>query len=314
MNKQVSMLYFQLDFKKALNPLLPLMNWWHGRLFRTEALSYINSAIEDDTQIKDRKTIVGLAYKSQQAQKGPDGSAPPPLNLENLVNHVKMFMFAGHDSTAVTLAYIYYNMILKPDVLASVRKEHEEVFGPDPLKVHEQLLADPSLLNKLPYTFCVIKETLRLYPPFGGTVRTAPEDFQLVHESGKRLPVHGFMIFPAGSRTAKDPKYFRNPMEYLPERWMESSPEANTTFPPLVTKSAWRPFEMGPRNCIGQELVYIELKMVMALTLREFNFEAMYKDDAPTWWGNPGYQCAVPEHPVSARIKDRLPVRITTVV
>jgi cytochrome P450 len=39
-----------------------------------------------------------------------------------------------------------------------------------------------------------------------------------------------------------------------------------------IPVSAWRPFERGPRNCIGQELANMEARVIMACTLRRYDF------------------------------------------
>ena len=43
-------------------------------------------------------------------------------------------------------------------------------------------------------------------------------------------------------------------------------------------KDAWRPFEKGPRSCIGQELAIAELKVILALTVRELQIEDAYEE------------------------------------
>ena len=48
-------------------------------------------------------------------------------------------------------------------------------------------------------------------------------------------------------------------------------------FPP-IPKNAFRPFEKGPRDCIGQELAMLEARIVLALTLRKFNFKEAYEE------------------------------------
>ena len=47
---------------------------------------------------------------------------------------------------------------------------------------------------------------------------------------------------------------------------------------PAVHKDSWRPFEKGPRNCIGQELAVLETKVILALTVREFDFRCQYPE------------------------------------
>jgi hypothetical protein len=40
-----------------------------------------------------------------------------------------------------------------------------------------------------------------------------------------------------------------------------------------IPPSAWRPFERGPRNCIGQELANIEARVILACVVRKYAFE-----------------------------------------
>ena len=65
--------------------------------------------------------------------------------------------------------------------------------------------------------------------------------------------------------------YWPQPDSFVPERWLASEDD-----PLHPIKGAWRPFEFGPRNCIGQELALLELKLVMVMTLRDFNITASY--------------------------------------
>lgn len=45
-----------------------------------------------------------------------------------------------------------------------------------------------------------------------------------------------------------------------------------------MPKDAWRPFEKGPRACLGQSLALLQLKIILVLTLRTFDFETVYED------------------------------------
>jgi cytochrome P450 len=61
---------------------------------------------------------------------------------------------------------------------------------------------------------------------------------------------------------------FPNPDAFIPERFLPlDHPDRFQDVP----KDAWRPFEKGPRNCIGQELALMEIKVALALTCREFD-------------------------------------------
>ena len=69
----------------------------------------------------------------------------------------------------------------------------------------------------------------------------------------------------------RDPRYWKRANEFLPERWLVGSEDR--LYP---IKGAWRPFKHGPRKCIAQSLVMIEIAAVLALTLREFDITPMY--------------------------------------
>lgn len=57
-------------------------------------------------------------------------------------------------------------------------------------------------------------------------------------------------------------------MEFLPERFLVA--EGHPLHP---VKNAWRPFELGNTRCIGEELAMVEMKLVLALTMRELDFK-----------------------------------------
>jgi cytochrome P450 len=66
---------------------------------------------------------------------------------------------------------------------------------------------------------------------------------------------------------------FPSPDEFIPERFLPG-PDAWQ----VITKDSWRPFEKGPRACLGQEFAMLEIKIIMALTLRSFDFSSAYED------------------------------------
>lgn len=74
-------------------------------------------------------------------------------------------------------------------------------------------------------------------------------------------------------------------------------------------KNAFRPWEMGPRNCIGQELASLELRLILALTVREFEVETAYPESAPTCQGEKVYQAKL-KGMLTGHASMGLPVRV----
>jgi cytochrome P450 len=304
---QVKLLSFDLDLKKMLHPLRPFRNWAFNRTFRNEMMPFVRHTVQNYEKIEGPKTILNLAVKSyvDEVQDVSTRGNIPPEFLDKVTNHIKMFLFAGHDTTATTLAYTYYELNQNPDKLAILRAEHDEILGSDPSQAAERISVNPALLNQLPYTLAAVKETLRLWPVVG-TVRIGSKGFQLRQpDTGVLYDAEGFMLFASSASLQRNPNFWPEPDTFLPERFMVR----NETDPLHPVKNAFRPWEQGPRNCIGQELASLELRLILALTIREFDIEAAYKEDAPTFLGTKAFQVQPPET-ITAHPKDGMPVRV----
>ncbi|KAK7987043.1 hypothetical protein PG988_002031 [Apiospora saccharicola] len=172
-----------------------------------------------------------------------------PRVMEETCDQLRTFLFAGHDSTATLLSWAIYELSRTPHALRAVRAELDTLLGGDanPVAVRAILLERTDLSQQMHYIAAVIKETLRLHPRAArrGQFRRALA-LLLIHT---------------------DPKtYGPNAGDFVPERWL--STDASKSVP----AGAWRPFERGPRNCIGQELANLEARVILALTARHFDF------------------------------------------
>lgn len=73
--------------------------------------------------------------------------------------------------------------------------------------------------------------------------------------------------------THRHPDVWLRPSEFLPERYIAEEDD-----PLRPGKNAWRTFEPGNTNCIGQELAMVELRLGLALTVRELEFDFDYAE------------------------------------
>lgn len=228
-----------------------------------------------DRKVK-QKTAIDLALLEYFKERGQNVDARAATMdsefRENAINNLEILLFAGHDTTASTLCYCYLLLQKHPHVREKVCEELDSIFGTTgDGDVAQQLKQNPYLINDCHYLLATIKETLRLWSPVS-TVKQGRKDFFIKDPvTGTMLPTDGVVVWINAIATHRDDRNWENPHAFLPERFL---PQNADKFDP----DAFRPFERGARNCIGQELAYIELKVVLAMTVREFDVSAAFDE------------------------------------
>ncbi|KAF7596387.1 hypothetical protein BBP40_002131 [Aspergillus hancockii] len=209
--------------------------------------------------------------------------------LDQTCDQLKSFLFAGHDTTSILLQWAFYELSRTPRALSAIRHELDELFGPDtsPAAVRDTLLSPygAGLITRMSYVSAVIKETLRLYPP-SGTARYIPPGSGVCVQLGKEgrtLCLDGMVVYNCETVIQRDEAVYGDTKDiFMPERWLgdsDTSMQTNTDERGdgkagcgQVPAGAWRPFERGPRNCIGQELANLEARAILACTVRRYDF------------------------------------------
>ncbi|KAK8131349.1 cytochrome P450 [Apiospora sp. TS-2023a] len=273
------------DPRILLNPLRPLVQAYNSRIVN----NYIRKELDRRYQeLKDAKVVDGIETNSKAIKSATtlaleaylgDANTSSQKDVLNdefadmLASQIRLFLFAGTDSTATVLVYLYHMLSKHPDQLATLRKEHDEVFGQNPDDASHRLKQKPSLLNNCPLTVAFIKETLRLYSP-GGTMRSGHPDDTITDLQGVAHPLLDFYVHILHSSVHTNPRVWPLPKKFLPERFLvEPGHELYPSDP-----AAYRPFEQGPRNCIGQTLVWNELKIALILTCRDIKITDAYEE------------------------------------
>ena len=224
---------------------------------------------------KQGKSVISLALEAYRTTTDRDPSRPTHLDesfARYATHQIRLFLFAGNDTTSSTIVYVYHLLSQHPHVLARLRSEHDTVFGVDDPSPSATLRARPALLNDCVYTTAVIKETLRLYPP-AATLRQGSSDYTLTDRHGTTYPTDGLATLVLHHASHANPRVWPRPNEFLPERFLV--PESHPLRP---VPGAYRPFEHGPRACIGQTLVFREIQVVLALTVRRFDIGPAYEE------------------------------------
>ncbi|RYP16986.1 hypothetical protein DL765_004828 [Monosporascus sp. GIB2] len=219
---------------------------------------------------KDR-SVLALALKSTETLT--------PTILQSISDQVKTFLFAGHDTTSILLQRLFYALSIHPECLAKVRAEHDAVFGDSDPK--EVFLARPEeTMKALVYTSACIKESLRLWPP-AASARMSHNGLKVRTSNGEEVCLDECVVYLCHHLIQRDPKvYGETADDFVPERWVGDidtssatvETDGSTTGASKIPISAWRPFERGPRNCIGQELANLEARVILVCTMRRYDF------------------------------------------
>lgn len=312
---QVRWLTFGADVNPVTryNPIRPLVHWYNLRRMNNYVSREIENRVaqlqnQEDHSAKGNKSIIDLVLTTYMAEDAARKTQVMDRTFKKFtMSQIKLFLFSGHDTTSSTVCYIFYVLATNPAILGRVRDEHASIIDPDASKISSLIATDPFLLNKLPYTLAVIKETLRMYPAVS-SVRAGEPNINVSDDTGRLFPTAGFLVWANPQPIHRDPAYWKQADDFLPERWLVTPGD-----PLYPVKGAWRPFEHGPRNCIGQELAMLEIKVIMVMTVRRFEVDLMYEEldgakGTRTVYGQRGYQIQ------RAQPSDDLPCRVTKVL
>lgn len=173
-----------------------------------------------------------------------------PLSDEELRDQLVLLVLAGHETTAVALAWAVYALNRPENAAALARLQAElDPLGDEP---------DAETLARLPWLDAVVQETLRRFPG-----APAPSPRLLL----RPLDLGGGQVLPAGTSVAvgigmvhfRDDLY-PEPMAFKPERFLERK------FSPFELV----PFGGGARRCLGAPMAIYEMKIVLASLVRRF--------------------------------------------
>lgn len=232
------------------------------------------AAVSDSSGAEEKKEdeedpATDIATLAISHLRGEDGTLTDEAK-NMIVDQFKTFYFAGHDTTATTIAWAMWELSRHPEALRKLRAElvehgiwqqsssgaaeesKEMPSSPTPTPTYEQL-------QKCVYLEGVIKEALRLYPPASGISRQTGEDDVAATYNGYSL--RNSVLIVNAYVMGRHPDLWKEPDAFKPERFSDGS-EADVN-------AKFLPFSRGPRDCIGKYFALLEAKLaVSALAVR----------------------------------------------
>jgi len=220
---------------------LPGTGYWRGLKARDRLSERLLQTL------RTRRGQAGADLFSQLANETDEDGAV--LSDQDVIDHMLGMLFAAHDTTASSLAMIFWLLAKHPEWQVALRDEcqmlHRKTGSPH---LH---YAD---LDQLPKVEWVFKEALRMYSPIQIIPRRTVRELE--HE-GHRIPANTWvMLIPQA--THFNDLYFDDPEEFSPQRFDEDSYEYRQSEP-----FAFVPFGRGSHMCLGMHFAHMEVKAVL---------------------------------------------------
>jgi cytochrome P450 len=189
----------------------------------------------------------------RQAEADPNR---PEFDTQQVIDEMKQYLWAGTETTALTLTWCLYLLHLHPQVADRIREEGEAAYGD-----REPTWED---IHSLSYTRNVIQETMRLYPPIWSIIREAVAADEIAGQAvspGDKIVLCPYIVHHSE-------KYWDQPETFDPSRFSPENVKRRAQY-------CYLPFAAGKRACIGGALSIVENTLALTQFLRDFRFEYM---------------------------------------
>lgn len=205
----------------------------------------------------------------------------------------------GSETTATFLSGATYHLLKSPLVLQKVTDEVRGTF-----KSADEITLASTIPSKMPYLHAVLEEGLRMYPPAPTKLPRRTTQETIINgavvpanvSSSKYPALHLLLLYTITNSTiipsyhltttpqtcigvhqyasSHNAKFYHNPNNFEPARWLPSPPAPYDQ----DQLDAHQPFSIGPRNCLGKNLAYGEMRCIIARMLWNFDM-SLAKDE-----------------------------------
>jgi cytochrome P450 len=198
------------------------------------------------TGVRDESVLDTLVHAEDNGDR---------LSMQEIRDHALTLLFAGHDTTAASVSWLFSLVGRSPDVYRRLQDEIDARLG-------ARAPSAEDLVGGLPYLDQVIKETLRLYPPAWFGPRLSRKTFEL---HGQVIPAQTHIAY-CSWLTHRLPELWSHPDGFDPDRFSEARQKA-------IVPGAYVPFGRGPRLCLGKRFGELEVKAIAVALLRRYDVQ-----------------------------------------
>ena len=232
-----------------------------GRILSGKALKQMKKVADTAIDARAKREPNGIPDLLDLLLEGEDPETKRRMNTAELRDNLLTFIVAGHETTALTLAWSLYLCAFDQKVQDRARAEVVSVLGKRP--------ATGDDVANLPYIRQIIDEALRLYPPAAVVSRTAQVEDTLC---GREVRPGDTVMIPIYA-LHRNHALWPEPDKFDPDRFVDRK---------AIDRYAYLPFGDGPRICIGASFALQEAVIILATLLGRFRFRQVPgKDPKP---------------------------------
>ena len=220
---------------------------------RHKFMAFGRQQAKERTELGDKTNRKDFFYYLLNAKDPETGEG---YSAQELWGEASLLIIAGSDTSSTALSSAFFYLGHNPQPLARLEKEILSTFSSV-----EEIVSGPKL-NSCTYLRGCIDESMRMGSPVGGILP------RKILSSSMEIDNHfipaGINVGIASYALHHNPEYYPSPYTFKPERFL---PEFTSEDDVAVAQSAFCPFSIGKRGCIGKGLAYTELVTVLARTV-----------------------------------------------
>jgi cytochrome P450 len=184
------------------------------------------------------------------------------MSREELIHNMQFFIVAGHETTALAIAWAIYLLANSPSHQERARNEaRAQLAG---------RAAGADDLAAMPFIQWVLEEAMRLYPPVGLLARTVVAEDELC---GRKMAPGDILFLPIWALHRHE-MWWRQPERFVPERFDPASGEKRD-------KYQYLPFGAGPRVCVGANFAMMQAGIILSTLIQRFRFRPALPQPQP---------------------------------
>ena len=248
--------YFETAGKASLLDFLRVPNWFPrpGELLSLGAVRTMHKMVARAIEARRLETGSGADDLLDHMLKAQDPETGRRMSPTDLLHNMQFFIVAGHETTALALAWSLLLLALHPEAQERAHAEARAALGDS--------AAGADHMEATPYVRQVIEEAMRLYPPVGMLARNVREADTL---GGREILPNDVLFLPIYA-LHRHQMWWERPNEFDPDRFSPEAVRARDRY-------LYLPFGAGPRVCVGANFAMMQAHIILATLVARFRFE-----------------------------------------